>query len=168
GRGAEGGILFRGGEALERTHRVDTVVFDKTGTLTAGRPVADALEPLGTWPAAEVLDLAASVETGSEHRLGAAIVALARRDELGFRTVTEFVAYAGHGVEGVVDGHRVLVGTARLLRDRGIDPADEERAAALAADVRPPIGVAIDGAPAGLLGVSDPVKPEAAAAVTNL
>jgi len=168
GRGAEGGILFRGGEALERTHRVDTVVFDKTGTLTAGRPVAGALEPLGTWPAAEVLDLAASVETGSEHPLGAAIVASARRDELGFRAVTGFVAHAGHGVEGVVDGHRVVVGTARLLRDHGFDPAGEDRAEALAADGRTPVWVAIDGAPAGLLGVSDPVKPEAAAAVATL
>ncbi len=168
GRGAEGGILFRGGEALERTHRVDTVVFDKTGTLTAGRPVAGTLEPLGTWPAAEVLDLAASVETGSEHPLGAAIVALARRDELGFRAVTEFAAHAGHGVEGVVDSHRVLVGTARLLSDNGIHPAGEDRAEALAADGRTPVWVAIDGAPAGLLGVSDPVKPEAAAAVATL
>ena len=168
GRGAEGGILFRGGEALELTHRVDTVVFDKTGTLTAGRPVAGALEPLGTWPAAEVLDLAASIETGSEHPLGAAIVGAARQDELGFRAVTEFVAHAGNGVEGAVDGHRVLVGTARLLRDRGIDTGGEDRAEALAADGRTPIWVAIDGAPAGLLGVSDPVKAEAAAAIADL
>jgi Cu+-exporting ATPase len=168
GRGAEGGVLFRGGEALERTHRVDTVVFDKTGTLTLGRPVADALEPLGPLPAGEVLDLAASLEAGSEHPLGAAIVTLARRDELGFRAVTDFAAHAGHGVEGIVDGRRVLVGTARLLRDRGMEPSGAERAEVLAASGSTPVWVAIDGAPAGLLGVSDPIKPGAAAAVADL
>ncbi|HEY7132243.1 MAG TPA: heavy metal translocating P-type ATPase [Candidatus Limnocylindrales bacterium] len=170
GRGAEAGILFRGGEALERTHTVDTVVFDKTGTLTAGRPIADPLEPLGAWPAREVLDLAASVERGSEHPLGAAIVTLANRDELGFRPVTGFVAHAGHGVEGVVDGRRVAVGTERLIGrgGAGIDAAAEAQAAAIAASGRTPVWVAVDGRPAGLLAISDPLKPEASAAVREL
>jgi P-type Cu+ transporter len=168
GRGAEAGILFRGGEALERAHRVDTVIFDKTGTLTFGRPVADSPEALGSLPAAEVLDLAASVERGSEHPLGAAIVVRANRDELGFLPVTGFIAHAGHGVAGIVDGRQVLVGSTRLLRDHGIEPVAADRADALAAAGRTPVWVAIDGAVAGLMGVADPIKPEAPDAVTEL
>jgi len=168
GRGAEAGILFRGGDALERAHRVDTVVFDKTGTLTAGTPVAEALAVVGPWSAAEVLDLAASVESVSEHPLGAAIVALGRRDELGFRGVTGFIAHAGHGVEGDVDGRRVVVGSERLLRDRGVASLDPEPAAALAARGRTPVWIAIDGVAAGLVGVGDQVRAEAAAAVVEL
>ncbi|HEY7970356.1 MAG TPA: heavy metal translocating P-type ATPase [Candidatus Limnocylindrales bacterium] len=168
GRGAEAGILFRGGDALERAHRVDTVVFDKTGTLTAGTPIAEPVAAVGPWSAAEVLDLAASVESVSEHPLGAAIVALARRDELGFRPVTGFVAHAGHGVEGLVDGRRVLVGSERLLRERGVAELPADRADALAAAGRTPVWIAIDGVAAGLVGVGDPVRAAAAAAVAEL
>ena len=122
GRGAEAGILIKGGEALEVAHRIDTVVFDKTGTLTMGRPeVVDVVAAEGTDVAA-LLDLAASAERGSEHPLGAAIVARAKRDELGFRPVTAFDARAGHGVEATVDGHAVLAGNDRLLEERGIAP----------------------------------------------
>src|SRR4029079_965974 len=88
GRGAEAGILFRGGESLERAHRIDTVVFDKTGTLTLGRPTVDAIELTGTETEAELLDAAASLETGSEHPLGAAYVGCERPHEAGLRTVT--------------------------------------------------------------------------------
>ncbi|HLO35533.1 MAG TPA: heavy metal translocating P-type ATPase, partial [Candidatus Deferrimicrobium sp.] len=169
GRGAEAGILFRGGAALERAHRIDTVVFDKTGTLTAGRPTAGDVRPIDGWSAPELLDLAASLETGSEHPLGAAVVAVARQDELGFRPVTEFAATAGQGVEGLVDGRRVVVGTARLLRDRRIDPAALlETADAIAADGRTPVWIAVDGRLAGIVAVSDPVKPEARRAVAEL
>jgi len=169
GRGAEAGILFRGGEALERAHRVDTVVFDKTGTLTIGRPTVTAVELAGTLTETEMLDLAASLEVGSEHSLGAAIVARARVDELGFRPVSAFEAVAGHGVQGLVNGRRVLVGTARLLADRGIatgsgDPVAER----LAEDGRTPVWIAVDGRLAGLVAISDPVRPEAAAAVAEL
>ncbi len=169
GRGAEAGILFRGGEALERAHRIDTVVFDKTGTLTLGRPTAGEIEAFDGWSATELLDLAASLETRSEHPLGAAIVARARPDELGFRPVTEFESHAGHGVAGLVDGRRVVVGTDRLLAERGIDTtAQRERAAAVAAGGRTPVWIAVDGAAVGIVGVSDPVKPTAAAAVAEL
>jgi Cu+-exporting ATPase len=169
GRGAEAGILFRGGAALERAHRIDTVIFDKTGTLTAGRPTAGEIEPIGRWSANELLDLAASLETGSEHPLGAAIVARARRDELGFRPVADFSSTAGYGVEGVVDGRRVIVGTARLLRDRGVDPSPLlDRSDAIGEDGRTPVWIAIDGVLAGIVSISDPVKPEARAAVGEL
>ena len=169
GRGAEAGILFRGGAALERAHRIDTVVFDKTGTLTAGRPTAAEIEPVADWPAAELLDLAASLEAASEHPLGAAIVTRARLDELGFLPVTEFVATPGFGVEGLVDGRRIVVGTARLLRERGIDTAVlVAHADAIAADGRTPVWIAVDGRLGGLVAISDPVKPEARRAIAEL
>jgi Cu+-exporting ATPase len=169
GRGAEAGILFRGGAALERAHRIDTVLFDKTGTLTAGRPTVGDIVPVDDWSVAELLDLAASIEAGSEHPLGAAIVARARLDELGFRPVDAFLAIPGHGVEGLVDGRRVVVGTARLLAERGIDPgALTEHATAVAADGRTPIWIAIDGRVAGIVAISDPIKPEARLAVAEL
>jgi len=167
GRGAEAGILFRGGDALERAHRLDAVIFDKTGTLTVGRPVADPPVVLATWPARELLDLAASLESRSEHPLGAAIVALARRDELGFRDVTAFEAHAGDGVSGIVAGHRVVVGTKRLLSRLAIG-ADGRMGDWPADDDRTPAWIAIDGEVAGVVGIADPVRPEAAAAVSEL
>jgi Cu+-exporting ATPase len=169
GRGAEAGILFRGGESLELAHRIDTIVFDKTGTLTDGRPSVSSLEPIGTLGESELLDLAASLETGSEHPFGAAIVARARLDELGFRPVSGFAAAAGHGVEGLVDGRRVIVGTARLLADRGIaTTAGDAAAARLEEDGRTPVWIAVDGVVAGLVGASDPVRPEARPAIAEL
>jgi Cu+-exporting ATPase len=95
GRGAEAGILIRGGAALETASRIDTVVFDKTGTLTLGRPAVVDLVALPGFDATELLDLAASAERGSEHPIGAAILAAARERELGFGTVTGFVAAPG-------------------------------------------------------------------------
>ena len=121
GRGAEAGILIRGGEALETAHRVDTVVLDKTGTLTAGRPSIGGIVTAPGVTTDELLDLAGSVEKGSEHPVGAAILARARENELGFRHVEGFRAIGGFGVEAMIDGTRVLVGTARLLREHGID-----------------------------------------------
>jgi Cu+-exporting ATPase len=169
GRGAEAGILFRGGDALERAHQVDTVIFDKTGTLTAGRPQVSEIRTVGSWASDDVLDLGASLEAGSEHPLGAAIVARARESELGFRPVADFAATPGHGVSGVVDGRQVIVGTARLLRARGIDPTPlHATAEAFATDGRTPVWIAVDGELAGLLAISDPVKPEARAAVAEL
>ncbi|MBA2719344.1 MAG: heavy metal translocating P-type ATPase [Chloroflexi bacterium] len=169
GRGAEAGILFRGGDALERAHRVDTVVFDKTGTLTLGRPTVAAVAVADGWAERDVLDLAGSLEAGSEHPLGAAIVGRARLDELGFRPVSGFEAIAGHGVVGSVDGRAVLVGTARLLRERGIDPTPlAESAEAMARDGRTPVWIAIDGDVAGIAAISDPVKAESRGAVDEL
>ncbi|MDQ2965884.1 MAG: heavy metal translocating P-type ATPase [Chloroflexota bacterium] len=169
GKGAEGGVLIRGGEALEQAHRIDTVVLDKTGTLTLGRPVVAEVVAAPGATEAEVLDLAGSLEKGSEHPLGAAILARAREDELGFRAVVEFAAVAGHGVEGSIDGRRVLAGNARLMADHGIDlgPLGEAFEAATAA-ARTVAFVAVDGRLLGLIAIADPIKPQAAAAVTEL
>jgi P-type Cu+ transporter len=169
GRGAEAGILFRGGEALERAHRIDTVVWDKTGTLTVGRPTVGAVRTAPGWSERDVLDLAASLERGSEHPLGAAIVNRAREDELGFRPAEDFVAVVGHGVQGRVDGREVVVGTARLVADLGIDASSlDGDAEQLAGEGRTIVWVAVDGAVAGVLAITDPVKAEARGAVAEL
>jgi len=172
GRGAEAGVLVRGGEALEAAHRVGAVIFDKTGTLTLGKPrVVVVLAAPGS-ESATVLDLAASLEKGSEHPLGAAILARAREDELGFRRVREFLAIAGRGVEGIVETEaaelRVLVGSARLLSERGINLDGLADAEARVSDGATRAYVAIDGRATGLLAIEDPVKPESTAAVREL
>jgi Cu+-exporting ATPase len=174
GRGAEAGILIRGGEALETAHRVTAVVMDKTGTLTLGRPVVEAVAPAAGWSVGEVLDAAGALEKGSEHPLGAAILARAREDELGFGHVTDFVAIPGAGASGVVRGagdtsRAVLVGDERMMIEHGVDTRSLAAAAADAAALgRTTAYVAIDGTAAGLIAIGDPVKPESAAAVRRL
>ncbi|MBF8290638.1 MAG: actP, partial [Chloroflexi bacterium] len=171
GKGAEVGILIRGGEALEGAGRVDTVVLDKTGTLTLGRPAVAAITPVGGLEggAPRLLDLAASLERGSEHPLGEAIVRHAREDELGFLSVEGFEAVAGRGVRGRVDGHEVTIGSGRLLRELGIDTAPLAEAAELSASQGSTLAwVAVDGQLAGLFAIADPVKAESAEAIRQL
>ncbi len=174
GRGAEAGILIRGGEALESAGRIDTVVFDKTGTLTLGRPAVSSIVAAAGFDETELLDLAASLEKGSEHPVGAAILAAGRERELGFRPVVGFEASVGHGVQGDVGSsaagsRRVLIGNARLMMDRGVDLAElagpRDRAEA---DGRTSVFVSVDGQAAGLIVIWDPVRPEAADAVRAL
>jgi P-type Cu+ transporter len=169
GKGAEAGILVRGGEALEAAGRLDTVVMDKTGTLTLGRPAVAQLVAVPGMDDRELLDLAASLETGSEHPLGEAIVRRAREDELGFRAVTGFEAIVGRGVRGRIDDREVVAGSRRYLAELGVDLAAlEERALAAAAEGATVIYVAVDGRAAGLVAIADPVKAEAAEAVRDL
>jgi Cu+-exporting ATPase len=169
GRGAEAGILFRGGDALEVAGNVSVVAFDKTGTLTAGRPEVVTIETPPGRDAAEVIDLAASLERGSEHPLGGAIVVRANRDELGFRRPEAFENVPGLGIAGIVEGRQVVVGSERLLASRGIDTtALAEPAARMAGAGRTVAWVAIDGAAAGVISIADPIKPEASAAVARL
>ena len=168
GRGAERGILFRSAEALERMHKVDTVVMDKTGTLTAGRPAvtevfaADADER-------EALRLAASAERTSEHPLGEAVVAAAAERSLTLSEAHEFSATPGLGVEAEVDGKRVLVGAAALMEDRGVGTGSLGPAAnEIARRGKTAVWVAVDGRAAAVLAVSDGIKPGAAEAVAAL
>ncbi len=174
GRGAEAGILIRGGEALESAGRIDTVVFDKTGTLTLGRPALASIVAATGFDESEVLDLAASLEKGSEHPVGAAILSAGRERELGFRTVVGFEASVGYGVQGDVGSpsggsHKVLIGSARLMSDHGVDLAElaDPRGRA-EADGRTSVFVGVDGRAAGLIVIADPVRPEAADAVRAL
>ncbi len=169
GKGAEIGILIRGGEALESAGRVDTVVLDKTGTLTLGRPAVAEILVGGGLDAARLLDLVASLEVGSEHPLGEAIVRRAREDERGFLQVEGFEALAGRGVRGRVDGVEITIGSGRLLEELGIDRASLiERADAAAEQGATLAWVAVDGALGGLFVISDPIKAESAEAIRLL
>src|SRR5215469_6128753 len=169
GKGAQAGILIRSAEALETAHKLDTVVLDKTGTITAGKPALTDIRPAGRWGEAEVLTLAAAAEADSEHPLGAAIVAGAHGRGLTLPAAAGFDSITGKGVQATVAGHVVLVGTARLLADAGIDPSVLEGAAAgLSADGKTPVLAAIDGEPAGVLAIADPVKDDSAAAIAAL
>ena len=169
GKGAEAGILIRGGEALEQAEKIDTVVFDKTGTLTRGRP--EVVEIIGTPAAAasDVLRLAAAVESGSEHPLAAAIVERARHDEIVAPASTNFEATAGHGAHATVEGAHAIVGNERLMADHGIDVAPLRAAVEEAAAAgRTTVYVARDDVLLGAISISDPVRPEAAPAIATL
>jgi Cu+-exporting ATPase len=160
GRGAAAGVLFRNAEALETMERVDTLVVDKTGTLTEGKPRLAAVVTAAGIDEKEVLRLAASLEQGSEHPLASAIVAGAVVRGVRPAAAAEFVSHTGRGVAGVVDGHRVAVGNRALLDEMGVEPGPlAPRAEALRTEGQGVMFVAVDGRVAGLLGVSDPIKP---------
>jgi len=166
GRGAQSGILVKGGEALETAHRLTTVVLDKTGTITRGVPSVTDVVPLAG-DDATLLRLAASAEYGSEHPLGEAIVRAAEERGVSRSPVREFKAIAGFGVEAVVDEKRVVIGTAHLMRERGLAP-EEETAHRLADEGKTPIYIAIDGTLAGIMAIADPVKKESPKAIERL
>jgi Cu+-exporting ATPase len=143
GRGAESGILIKGGEALEMAHRIETVVLDKTGTITRGKPRVTAISPEPGYTEAELLRLAASAERYSEHPLGKAVVEAAAERGVELEDTTAFSALAGHGVRARVGDRDVVVG-------------------------RPGVSVSVDGVPAGTIEVADTIKPDAAEAVRRL
>ncbi|HET6873221.1 MAG TPA: heavy metal translocating P-type ATPase, partial [Acidimicrobiales bacterium] len=169
GKGATRGILIRSAEALETAQRVDTVVLDKTGTITTGAPALTDVVPAGGMPDEQLLFLAASAERASEHPLAAAVVAGARQRGLDLAEPDEFDSITGKGVTALVDGRRVLIGSARLLRDAGIDatplipPAER-----LSVDGKTPMLVAVDGRASGVIGVADTVKDGSADAIAGL
>jgi P-type Cu+ transporter len=168
GRGAQHGILIKGGEALESAHRISTVVLDKTGTITRGQPALTDILPAPGQDEQELLRLAAAAERSSEHPVAAAIVAAARERGLELAEPSTFNAVAGQGVEARVSGRRLLLGNARLLQNHGISPEQTETLASLAAEGKTPVLVAIDGKFAGLLAVADPIKPESPDAIAML
>jgi Cu+-exporting ATPase len=170
GKGAEQGILFKGGESLERFQAVSAVLLDKTGTITRGKPELTDVLALPGRTVEDVLRLAAEAEQGSEHPLAAAIVngAGARQLPLAHRPA-RFTALAGRGLEAVVEGHAVLIGTQRLLQERSIDYAPlQEQVHLLEAQGKTVMLVVIEGEAAGLLAVADTVKPETALAIKTL
>ncbi len=164
GRGAELGVLVKGGDALQRAAELDTVVLDKTGTLTEGRP-AVTRNDLDD----ESLRLAASLERLSEHPLGEAITAAAHDRGLPLEDPETFAAYPGKGIVGRIGGRDVVVGNRALMLERAIDLAALTRTAdTLAAEAATPVYVAVDGRAAGVVGVADPVKPTSREAVAAL
>ncbi|MGV3721003.1 MAG: heavy metal translocating P-type ATPase, partial [Actinomycetota bacterium] len=169
GKGAENGVLIKGGESLETAHRMRAIILDKTGTLTEGRPELMDVVAVAGADRTELLRLVASAERTSEHPLGEAIVRGAQRDGLQLVEASSFNSITGRGFEAVVEGKQVLVGNRRLMEERKIDvsavAADLER---LAREGKTPMIVALEGKAAGLVAVADQVKENAATAVAAL
>ncbi|TAM81039.1 MAG: heavy metal translocating P-type ATPase [Acidobacteria bacterium] len=159
GRGAMAGVLIKNAESLEVLEKVDTVVVDKTGTLTEGKPRLVSVEPMEGWNEHDLLRLAASLERASEHPLAEAIVSGAREKGVELAEGRDFESVTGKGVTGKVDGHKVGLGNSSLLEEQGADAGlFEQRAEALRKDGQTVMFVVVDGKPAGLLGVADPIK----------
>ena len=169
GKGAENGILIKSGDGLETAHQVNTIVFDKTGTITEGKPaVTDVLAGPGTQPE-DLLRIAASVEKGSEHPLGQAIVRSAREKGLDLLKADLFMAITGRGVEAMINGQRILAGSRVLMDERGVSlwemEADSNR---LAEEGKTPMYVAIGKSLAGIIAVADIIKPSSRSAIDRL
>jgi Cu+-exporting ATPase len=172
GKGAEHGILIKGGEALEGAHKLTTIVLDKTGTLTKGRPELTDVAVEDGLPEKELLRLVASAERGSEHPLGEAIVRGAGERGLALADPVTFEAVAGGGIRATIEGRRVAVGNRRFLAESGVDAIGLDRLAEageeLARRGKTPMFVAVDGRPAGLVAVADVVREESREAVERL
>ena len=169
GKGAENGILIRSGDALQASEKLNTIILDKTGTITKGEPALTDVAVTPGHDEANILRLTASLERGSEHPLGEAIVKGAAARKLTLADAEAFVAIPGHGVSGRIEKHDVLFGNAKLMRDRGVAidmlQADWER---LAGEGKTPMYVAVDEKAGGLVAVADTVKPDSKAAIAVL
>lgn len=169
GKGAENGILIRSGDALQTSEKLNALILDKTGTITRGEPALTDVVPSGGHDEAKVLRLAASLERGSEHPLGEAIVSGAEKRGIELTDAKEFAAIPGHGVRGQIDGKEVLLGNAKLMRDRGIAIDGLNSIWEwLASDGKTPMYIAIDEKSAGLVAVADTVKPDSKEAIKLL
>ena len=168
GKGAENGVLIKGGEALENTYKIDTIVFDKTGTITEGKPKVTDIICNGI-KEEEVLVLAASAEKGSEHPLGEAIVREAEDRSLEFKSLEHFKAVPGHGIEVTIEGKDILLGNKKLMIENNINieslHVESDR---LATEGKTPMYIAINNKLSGIIAVADTVKENSKAAIEEL
>ncbi len=163
GRGAQLGILIKGGDVLENAHRLNAIVLDKTGTLTEGKPTVTDIIPAENYHRNHILKLAASAEKGSEHPLGEAIVRAAQEANLSLHPTTDFEAIPGVGIAATIDEQRVVIGNPHAVSDRATYPAEK-----LEAEGKTAVFITIDDQPAGLIAISDSLKTDAAQAVQDL
>lgn len=169
GRGATAGVLVRDAEALETLDKVDTLVLDKTGTLTEGKPKLESIVAFGSTDEPTLLRFAASLERGSEHPLAAAVLAGAHERKIALLPVAGFISSPGKGAAGTVDGRRVVIGNAAMMTEQEVDTsAQDDRASSERNAGRTLLYVAVDGRLSGLLGVADPLRPNAADAIAAL
>lgn len=169
GKGAQLGLLIKNAEALERLEKVDTIVVDKTGTLTEGRPSLTQILPAEGFEEAQLLALAASLERASEHPLGVAIVAAAEDRKLKLSAPSDVDSPVGKGLTGMVDGKRVLIGSAKYLEAEGVELGLwRSRADDVRAEGATVVLVAVDGKVAGALGIADPIRATTAEALADL
>ena len=170
GKGAESGVLIRGGEALETAHKLNAIVLDKTGTITKGEPsVTDIILASSEYSKDDLLRIAASAEKGSEHPLGEAIVNEAQRKEIELISPKEFIAIPGYGIETVIDNKNILLGNDKLMLEKGIDLSKmEQDAMTLSKEGKTPMFISIDGQMGGIIAVADTVKETSQAAIAAL
>ncbi|MET1204204.1 heavy metal translocating P-type ATPase, partial [Enterococcus faecalis] len=170
GKGAENGVLIKSGDALETTHKIQTIVFDKTGTITEGKPVVtDILVADSALSEAELLTLASSAEQGSEHPLGEAIVGAAKERQLPLAEGSDFSAIPGHGIRVTVNERVLLLGNIKLMKEEAIELSTfVQQADRLAEEGKTPMFVAKDGSFAGIIAVADTVKDSSQTAIARL
>jgi Cu+-exporting ATPase len=169
GKGAELGVLIKGGEALESTHRVDTIVLDKTGTITQGKPELTDIRLYTQESETSLLALSASAERGSEHPIARAIVEAAEQRNLTLASPDTFRAVAGRGIDAVVSGKRVLAGNAKLMQESGVDvSASKADASKLADEGKTLMYIAVEGSLAALMAAADAVRPTSKHAIERL
>ena len=169
GKGAENGILIKGGEALETTHKINTIIFDKTGTITEGKPTVTDIITTGIMDSDSLLQITASAEKGSEHPLGEAIVKSAEDKGLELYPIEHFESITGQGINATIQGKQLLIGNIRLMQEMDIAvEAVLKDADTLAAQGKTPMYIALDSKLAGIIAVADVVKPGSAKAVKKL
>ncbi len=169
GKGAENGILIKGGGALETTHKINTIIFDKTGTITEGKPEVTDIINMKEISKDYLLQIAASGEKGSEHPLGQAIVKKAESEAVEFFKVEAFNAIPGHGIEVTINNENVLIGNRKLMDDKNIALGDlDSESDRLALEGKTPMYVAMNSKISGIIAVADVVKPSSAKAIKKL
>ncbi len=169
GRGAEAGVLIKNAEALERMEKVDTLVVDKTGTLTEGKPRVTRIVPASGFDESNLLKLAASIESASEHPLADAIVKAAKERNIALSPAPDFHSPSGRGVTGTVEGRKIALGNAEFLRELGVDTSSlAVEADSLRKDGATAIFAAVDRKAAGIIAIADPIKPSTEPALKAL
>ncbi len=168
GKGAEYGVLIKGGVPLETAHKIETIIFDKTGTITEGKPKVTDVVPAERFSEDELLQLAGSAEKGSEHPLGEAIVKSVEEKKLEFKKVDNFKAIPGHGIEVEIDNRVILLGNKKLMDDRKIAITLQKESDRLANEGKTPMFMAIDNKLAGIIAVADTVKESSERAIRKL
>ena len=168
GRGAELGILIKSGEALEKAHKVDTIVFDKTGTITEGKPRVTDIISVKNLKEDDILQVAAALELHSEHPLGEAIVEEAKERGIKLPSVKDFISITGQGVCGKIEESEIFIGNIKLMKNKGIEVTMEEELNRLASQGKTPMYMALDGEFLGVIAVADTVKEESIEAIREL
>lgn len=169
GKGAENGILIKGGEALENTYKINTIVFDKTGTITEGKPKVTDIVTVNDIDESRLIQIAASAEKGSEHPLGEAIVKDAEDRNLEMLKVSKFNAIPGHGIEVEIEDMKILLGNKKLMDERKIDLAELQRTSdSLALSGKTPMYISVNERIAGIIAVADTIKQSSVEAIRKL
>ena len=169
GKGAENGILIKGGEALELSHKINTIIFDKTGTITEGKPKVTDIITSEDIEEGYLLEIAASAEKNSEHPLGEAIVRYGMEKDINFKNLENFKAIPGHGIEVIIDNKKILLGNRKLMNERNISLLNlENKSDELAREGKTPMYISIDNNIGGIIAVADVVKESSKKAIETL